>query len=563
MTLSLPPVIVQAKHNIGQEQKQNHLQILLDGFVDLSGLEKYRSAFNGLSDNSKKIHEGFLFLASAGQFVLLDDQIKKWPRHGIAYAGEAINRGAAMIVWEPTEELNEMPGSCTVKGKAEVPLIRVESLHEKIGEIASRFYQHPSHDMAVIGVTGTNGKTSIAHFIAQTMQRIRMQDKPSIKSKCAVIGTLGNGVYGELEESSHTTPDAVSLQTLMSDYREQGVDTLVMEVSSHALAQGRVNGVAFDTAIFTNLSRDHLDYHGDMESYGDEKLKLFQFPSLEHMVINLDDSFSGKICEEVQNRNKKTNAKLVTYSKKDNSADYFAFDIEMNAKGISFSFVNKADADKCYSVNSQLLGDFNIDNLLATIAVLHQYDYSLEKIVRAINKINTIAGRMEKIDYSDRSDKNNALNQALIVIDYAHTPDALEKSLQALKSHTQGELICVFGCGGDRDKGKRPLMATVAEQLADKVMVTSDNPRTEDAELIIADIMTGFSDRESVAMEIDRERAIKKVIQQAKADDVILVAGKGHENYQDIQGQKIPFSDKTCILKALKQLANNFTEQMH
>lgn len=551
MNLSLLPVVNQAKKNIGLVEKEpsqnNHLQTLLDGFVDLSGVKKYKPVFKGLSDNSKKIHEGFLFLASAGRCIVTADKTKKWPQHGIAYAGEAANRGAILIAWEPTEELPEMPAVCVVKGRAEIPLIKVEALHKKIGEIASRFYQHPSHDMTIIGITGTNGKTSIAHFIAQSIVELGKLEASSKAEKCAVIGTLGNGIYGELEDSTHTTPDALSLQALMADFREQEVTTVVMEVSSHALAQGRVNGVAFDTAVFTNLSRDHLDYHGNMDNYGEEKLKLFLFTSLQQMVVNLDDDFAEKIIEKAQCHADKDGAKVVTYSKYDKNADYFADDIVMNSDGISFSLICKSDKEFVYPVQSQLIGGFNIDNLLACIAVLDQQNYSLTEITENIRKLSTVCGRMEKVAVKEPT------AQALIVIDYAHTPDALEKSLMALKSHTKGQLFCVFGCGGDRDKGKRPLMAGIAEQLSDIVIVTSDNPRTESAQQIITEIMTGFANKKSVIMEPDRERAITKAIQLANEDDVILVAGKGHEDYQEIQGEKLPFSDKACILSALKQ----------
>ena len=557
MNLTLPPVVIQTKKDKGLEQQEtsqhNHLQTLLDGFVDLSEVKKYEPVFKGLSDNSNKVHEDFLFLASAGRYIVMDDHTKKWPQHGIAYAGDAIKRGAILIAWEPTEELREMPFSCVVNGRADVPLIKVELLHEKIGEIASRFYQHPSHGMNIIGITGTNGKTSITHFIAQTVSAMKKLSDLSEAKKCAVIGTLGNGIYGELEESTHTTPDAVTLQALLAEFKDQDVKTVVMEVSSHALAQGRVNGVEFDTAVFSNLSRDHLDYHGDMDSYGEEKLKLFRFTSLQHIVLNLDDAFAEKIIAEI--RNEQVSASVVTYSKEHKNADYFADNIVMNSNGISFDLLTQSTAKKTYTIKSQLLGDFNIENLLASIAVLHQQGYALAQIAAQIAKVSTVPGRMEKVGI----DKE----QTLIVIDYAHTPDALEKSLMALKSHTQGQLICVFGCGGDRDKGKRPLMARIAEAQADKVIVTSDNPRTESAEQIIADVMQGFNDKKSIIVEVDREQAIRTAIQYAAADDVILVAGKGHEDYQDIQGVKRPFSDKACILAEIEHRIGQSQECLH
>jgi len=546
MSLTSPPVDILANDHIDQKKNKadlkSHLQILLDGFVDLSELKSYRHVFKGLSSNSNKVHEDFLFIASAGRYVYSTDQKKKWPQHGIAYAGEAINRGATLIVWEPTEELNEMPASCAVKGRADVPLIQVKSLHEKMGEIASRFYQSPSHEMDIIGITGTNGKTSISHFIAQAIDEIKSE------KKCAVIGTLGNGLYGQLEESTHTTPDAVTLQTLMAGFREKQTATVVMEVSSHALAQSRVNGVEFNTAVFSNLSRDHLDYHGDMACYANEKLKLFQFSSLKNIVINLDDPFADKIFEMLkkqdQSQDKKQSASIVSYSKQDKHADYYAQNINMNGDGLSFH-LSVANNNNHYSISNGLLGDFNVDNCLAAIAVLHQYGHPLDKIAAVMSNIMTVPGRMEKVTA-----------QPLIVIDYAHTPDALDKALLALKPHVKGKLYCLFGCGGDRDKGKRPLMAKVAEQQADVVMLTSDNPRTESAEQIISDSMAGFRVKEKALVEVDREQAIRKVIELVQTDDVILIAGKGHENYQDIQGVKRPFSDKSCVLSMLDQSSN-------
>ncbi len=532
MNLTLPPVVIQTKKDNGLKQKetsqQNHLQTLLDGFVDLSEVKKYKPAFKGLSDNSNKVHEGFLFLASAGRCIVTDKQTKKWPQHGIAYAGDAINRGASLILWEPTEELNEMPASCVVKGRAEVPLIRINLLHEKIGEIASRFYQHPSHAMGVIGITGTNGKTSISHFIAQTISAIEQTDSSSEAKKCAVIGTLGNGIYGELEESTHTTPDAVTLQALMAEFKEQGVNTVVMEVSSHALAQGRVNGVEFNTAVFSNLSRDHLDYHGDMQAYGREKLKLFQMASVKTCVLNIDDAFSRTITDNIERAN--TEKIIVSYSRKDSKADYYAENISFKRSGIAFTLHTKS---KKYSLNTHLIGDFNIDNLLAAIALLHSQGYDIRDIIAAVEKVMTVSGRMEKVN-----------EQPLVVIDYAHTPDALEKSLSALKSHTKGELYCIFGCGGERDKGKRPLMAKAVQSIADKIIVTSDNPRSESVQEIINNIISGFSKQDNVFIEPDRKTAIDKTLAQLTADDALLIAGKGHEEYQEINGEYFPFNDK-------------------
>ncbi|MCU7798612.1 MAG: UDP-N-acetylmuramoyl-L-alanyl-D-glutamate--2,6-diaminopimelate ligase [gamma proteobacterium symbiont of Lucinoma myriamae] len=510
----------------------NHLQSLLDGYVDFSGVKNCELSFKGLSLNSKKVHEEYLFLACAG--------VGNSPRHGIAYAGEAINSGASCIVWEPTQEVNDMPVSCPVpndENKADIPLVRVEKLHEKLGEIAARFYRHPSHNLNVIGITGTNGKTSTAHFIAQLLSHMS-------EVRCAVIGTLGNGLYGQLEKSTHTTPDAVTLQALIAQYKEQKADSLVMEVSSHALSQGRVNGVEFDSAVFTNLTRDHLDYHGDMQAYGDEKLKLFQLSSLKQIIVNQDDAFSQVIIASMAGRESVKKPDISRYSRVDKSAEYFANEVCLNNEGISFSLcVN----DKEYAVKSQLVGEFTIENLLAAIAVLHRQGYNLNDIVAGVAKITTVSGRMEKIRIQ-AADKGKMNDQPLIVIDYAHTPDALEQVLKALKIHTKGKLYCVFGCGGDRDKGKRPLMAKVAQQQADQVIVTSDNPRTESEEQIIDEIISGFEHMDNILIKTDRNNAIHTALQALSADDVLLIAGKGHEDYQEINGRRLPFSDKDSVL---------------
>ncbi|MCW8930029.1 MAG: UDP-N-acetylmuramoyl-L-alanyl-D-glutamate--2,6-diaminopimelate ligase [Gammaproteobacteria bacterium] len=557
-----------AKPNNKNGEKQyphNHLQSLLDGFVDFSGVENCTLTFKGLSINSKKVHEDFLFLACGG--------VGKNPHHGIAYAGEAINQGASCIVWEPTDEVKNMPDSCPAEREnksVNIPLIQVKALHKNIGEIASRFYQHPSHSLRIIGVTGTNGKTSTAHFIAQLIHEMNNDDsREEKKGPCAVIGTLGNGLYGQLEQSTHTTPDAVTLQELIAGFRDAKAQALVMEVSSHALAQGRVNGVEFDCAILTNLTRDHLDYHGDMKTYADEKLKLFHFSSLKYIILNKDDSFSDQIlrsitessiekdsANEMSLKSSELKASIVCYSRVDNHADYYADNILMSSDGISFTLtVNK---ESVVSVKSHLVGDFNIENLLASIAALHLQGYELNKIVSGIEKLRVVPGRMEKIIFQENGMTSK---KPLIVIDYAHTPDALEKGLSALQAHTKGKLICLFGCGGDRDKGKRPLMAKVAQQYADKIIVTSDNPRTESAERIIDEIARGFNHLDNVITEINRKKAIYLILQLMEPDDVLLIAGKGHEDYQEVNGQRFPFSDKGSVLSFYESKGNGSGQQ--
>ncbi len=508
----------------------NHLQRLLDGFCDLSGVKNAGLSFKGLSLNSNEVHEEFLFLACAGV-----GKPSQKPHHGIAYAGQAINRGATCVAWEPTAELQEMPEVCTLEDKPDVPLIRVEGLLEKSSYIAARFYQHPTREMQVIGITGTNGKTSTAHFVARLMGLLAQQN--NIEDRSVLIGTLGNGRYGQLQQSTHTTPDAVTVQQLMADYHDQGIQTVVMEVSSHALAQGRVNGVEFDTAVLTNLSRDHLDYHGDMQSYATEKLKLFLTPGLKNIVLNLDDAFSAQIRTDL-----KQQTSLVTYARQDSSADYSVSDIKLDNKGIYFKLQHDQQS---WPVSTPLIGEFNIDNILAAIAVLVTQGYTLKDIIKAVNGLQTVPGRMEKINIDGQ------VQQPLIIIDYAHTPDALAKALQAVRAHTskEGKLYCVFGCGGDRDQGKRSLMAQAAEEQADQIMITSDNPRSEEPEQIIKDISSGLKNTQTVWTETDRAMAIAKVLNAAGSQDSVLIAGKGHETYQEINGTRLPFSDRDCVMQ--------------
>ncbi len=530
--------------SISSEKKNyphNHLRSLLDGFIDFSGVENSDITFKGLSTNSKKVHEEFLFLACRG----VNATEGLIPQHGIAYAGEAINLGATYVIWEPSDELQQMPQSCSVGESRVVPLLACEALHGHVGEIAARFYQYPSHALNVIGVTGTNGKTSVAHFVAQMLSE-------TLNTSCAVIGTLGNGLYGKLETSTHTTPDAVTLQKLMAQYKKEASQYLVMEVSSHALSQGRVSGTQFDCAVLTNLSRDHLDYHVDMQAYASEKLKLFMMDSLQSIVLNLDDPFSQTIMAKLQE--KKSTAILCTYSKENSSADYFATDIQLNQNGMSFKLcVN----DEVHVINSDLIGDFNIDNMLASIVILHTQGFSVKKIVKALAQVKTVAGRMQKIMING-SQKNIS---PLIVVDYAHTPDALDKALTSLKKHlpnkNKGKLYCIFGCGGDRDKGKRPLMANVAQALADYIVVTSDNPRTEDEQAIISDITAGFSSMNNITIEQDREQAIRQTLALLTKDDILLLAGKGHEDYQEINGQRIYFSDQDIVRAFYKKLSRH------
>ena len=374
-----------------------------------------------------------------------------------------------------------------------------------------------SRELVVIGVTGTNGKTTCTQLLAQTLDR------------CAVIGTLGYGFTGALDASLHTTPDALRVHRLLDDFRVRGAQHAAMEVSSHALTQGRVTAVRFKAAVFTNLTRDHLDYHGDMEAYGAAKAGLFDMPGLEVAVINRDDGFGRDLAERLHGRQR-----VVTYGFE--GADVRALDVTPSSTGLSLRVATPAGE---VTLHSPLFGRFNAYNLLAVLTVLLVLGMDIKIAAARLAQARPAAGRVER--FSGRP------GQPLVVVDYAHTPDALEKVLQALREHTRGKIVCVFGCGGDRDPGKRPEMGAIAERLADTVMVTDDNPRHEAPEKIIGDIIAGM--RAAARDPRPARPRSRRRLKWRGADDIVLVAGKGHEDYQQIgDARKLPYCDleKPC-----------------
>ena len=482
-----------------------------------------------LTLDSRNLNPGALFCACAGS----DAQVKtieKSRSHGIAYAGQAINRGAAAILWEPTNEVSNMPEFC--QG---IPLYRVEELHKKLGRLAAQFYENPSQDMLIIGVTGTNGKTSVTQFIAQILTEN--------SNLCGLIGTLGNGLYGEITSSTHTTPDAIKVQHLLSEMKKAKAKSVAIEVSSHALHQYRVDNVKFDIAVFTNLTRDHLDYHGTMDNYANEKKKLFLSDSIKTAIINVDDDFSEQIGKSINQKQVKVIGYSTHLQKNRKYLDELIYskNIHYHACGIHFEICLGEFTEQ---VDLPLIGHFNISNALATAAVLYALDYKLADIAKLLGQIKSVPGRMEVI--------NNQLHKDIqLIIDYAHTPDALEQSIKAVKNHSKNKLWCVFGCGGNRDKGKRVEMAAVAVINADEIIITSDNPRDEDPMEIIEDIQKGTTGYTNYRIEADRIKAIKLAIELAEQGDTILIAGKGHENYQEIKGVRYDYSDRDVCRKLL------------
>ena len=506
--------------------KRNHsfatLKTLLLGIVDVDAAVD--CDIHSLQLDSRLVAPGSLFFACEGTQV-----------HGIKFASQAAKNGAAAILWE-ADDLSASSDNSDGWG---IPVIKVKHLSRYVGVIAERFYAYPSRELLTIGVTGTNGKTSCCHFLAHCLT--------TDNNKCGLIGTLGNGVYGGLQTSTHTTPDAITLHSLFDEVRSQGAKHLVMEVSSHGLSQNRVAGVEFDVAIFTNLSRDHLDYHADMDEYFSAKTRLFEFATLKYAIVNTDDEFGRKLVS-----NNAGPGKQICYGFGDipEQCDSYVIGKELDFSTTGTKFKVETSWGSA-NVQTSLLGEFNVSNLLAVLGALLALELPLSKAKKQIESCETIPGRMEKV--CGNSDL------PLVVIDYAHTPDALEKALNALAAHkskqkdNNSKLWCVFGCGGDRDIGKRPEMGRVAEKYADNVIVTNDNPRTEDAQQIIAEIVRGIKNTKSITVDPDRVKAIGEVIDMAAADDIILIAGKGHEEYQVIGNVKQPYPGDRCVVERKMQ----------
>lgn len=468
-----------------------------------------------LTLDSRQVRPGDLFLAVPGAKM-----------DGRGHIADALARGAAAVAYEE-QGANVLP-------LTDVPLIPVKGLVAQLSDIAGRFYGDPGRQLNLLGVTGTNGKTSVTQLVAQALD--------ALGQRCGLIGTLGTGFYGELQSGRLTTPDPIAVQATLYDLKKQGAKAVAMEVSSHALEQGRVAALDFDIAVMTNLSRDHLDYHGSMQAYEAAKAKLFTWPSLRCQVVNLDDAFGQRLADAYARRpvGDHIETRLISYSLENPDATLFCREAVFTDEGVCATLVT-AQGER--TLRSQLLGRFNLSNMLAAVASLLALDYTLDEILKVTPQLQGPVGRMQRLGGGSKP---------LVVVDYAHTPDALDKVLEALRPHAHGQLLCLFGCGGDRDRGKRPLMAEVAERLADRVLVTDDNPRSEDPQRIFDDIRPGFSAPDAVAFVSGRGAAIAQLIAGAAADDVIVLAGKGHEDYQEINGERHAFSD---LIEADKALA--------
>ncbi|MCB1770277.1 MAG: UDP-N-acetylmuramoyl-L-alanyl-D-glutamate--2,6-diaminopimelate ligase [Candidatus Competibacteraceae bacterium] len=469
----------------------------------------------GLATDSRQVHPGEVFFAVRGG-----------QRHGLEFLEMVRSAGALAVLWEP-------PWNGILPVDDSLPLLAVPELRRKLGRIASRFYGEPSRHIPVVGITGTDGKTSCAHFLAQALSDAET-------GPCGILGTVGGGVYGQTQPLTHTTPEALAVQRWLAELVATGRHHAVMEVSSHALDQGRVNGVEFAVAALTQLSRDHLDYHRTLEAYAAAKRRLFIEHRPEWAVVNGDDAFGRELALEARAR-----SGIIAYGlgARPASVERFVWGehLELTANGLRLQ-IHSSWGDG--ELQAGLLGRFNAGNLLASLATLLALDLPFAEALARLARTETAPGRMERLGGQD--------GQPLVVVDYAHTPHALEQTLRALREHGgRNQLWCVFGCGGDRDSGKRPLMGAAAEQWADRVIVTNDNPRTEDPARIVADILAGMQHPSAALVIHDRRAAIHRGLAEAGAGDIVLIAGKGHEDYQIIGGERLPFSDQAVVCESL------------
>ncbi len=484
---------------------------LLDGIV---GLPR-DVTITDLTQDGRAARSGSAFLALHGT-----------AEHGLRYAPQAVANGARAVLWEPA------PVAVVPDLPSEILVAPVPRLREHASTIADRFFGAPSARLAVAGITGTNGKTTCAYLLAQALEAC---GRPA-----GYMGTIGTGRPQRLAASALTTGDAVTVQRTLAQLRADGAVDVAMEVSSHALDQARVGAVRFRTAVFTNLTRDHLDYHGTMESYGAAKARLFARDDLVSRVINVDDAFGRQLVLDPNGRGRIVVTSRGHQSLTRSAAGFVrAMQVKLSTRGIELEFDSSWGTG---AVVCPLVGDFNVDNLLTVIAVLLDWDIPLEQVIQSLARVRAAPGRMETF---------GGAKAPLAVVDYAHTPDALRKALAAARAHCTGRLAVVFGCGGERDPGKRPLMGAIAAELADDIVITDDNPRGESPSAIAADIAAGIPAGKPFRIELDRALAIREALCEARPDDVVLIAGKGHEDYQIYGVERRAFSDQKVVAATL------------
>ena len=461
-----------------------------------------------IKNDSRLVQAGDLFIAYPGAAA-----------DGRLFIEKAVSAGAVAVVYDPIN----VPSSCVLPNS--VPCIAIPQLAEELANIAKRFYDNPSESLTITGVTGTNGKTTIAYQLAQAHNMLGQGS--------AYIGTIGQGNVNQLKPLDNTTPDALCLQKLLYQYKEQGIQQVCMEVSSHALSQHRVDAIEFRQAIFTNLTLDHLDYHHTMEAYGAAKALLFEAEHLQYAIINRDDAY-----QHIMSKAVKPHVKKITYGMH-HDCDVKAVDWNIDINGTEIEVHSPWGQ---HVLHIKALGQFNIYNSLAIFSSLLASGYPPGQVIQAMAELKAAPGRMEIV-----------ANSPYVLVDYAHTPDALENVLTTLNQLKKGRLWVVFGCGGDRDKTKRPIMGKAASLYADKIIITSDNPRSEDPEVIVGEIAGGIANSSQVTKLVNREEAIAHALKMADKDDIILIAGKGHEAYQQIGAVKHAFSDQDIVRKLIQK----------
>jgi UDP-N-acetylmuramoyl-L-alanyl-D-glutamate--2,6-diaminopimelate ligase len=505
------------------------VQVLHDFSIKLPSDFTLADRLGDLTNDTRQLNSNDVFCAVIGHAL-----------DGRKFISAAINKGASLVLAECEDE-NEHGN---IAFQQNVAVINFYQLNRQLFTFASAYYQTPQEKMTMIGITGTNGKTSTSQLLGQILT--------SCQKPCAIIGTNGAGMVNNLKMIENTTPSATDLVQLFNQFTEQAITHLAMEVSSHALEQGRVNGNAFDIAVFTNLSRDHLDYHGSMADYAAAKRQMFIHNDKQVAVLNGDEQQVQEWLDVWPDNQKN----LWLYGRSDLVSQSSQFvscnNIEHHSQGVKFILTTHLGN---IEIDSPLLGDFNIDNLLAVIAVLLIEGISLSSIAQKITAIKAISGRMEA--FSAETAIRASSKSPTAVVDYAHTPDALEKALLACRQHCHGQLHVVFGCGGDRDKGKRALMAQAAEKFADCLVITNDNPRSEAPMNIIDDILAGLTAQAQYKVIVDREQAVLTTLSQAESDDVVLLAGKGHENYIILGKEKIDYNERQIVMDFFKQVNAN------
>jgi len=521
-------MMVSSKNSIYGGQKLIDLINLIDMAFESDKINNIE--ISDISDDSRNVVTGTLFVARSG--YELDGNLHG-NLHGEHFISDAIKNGAVAILRQITAEqdsilTDKIKWISTAINKT-IPEISIQFSNSELSKLAVGFFKAPSRKVQITGITGTNGKTSCAFILANLINE---------KQKCGFIGTIGFGEINSLTESSNTTQGIINNQKIIAGMYGAGIKQVVLEVSSHALVQDRIEGVEINCAVFTNLTHDHLDYHKTFEKYGDAKLKLFRLSTLNNAVINIDDDFSEKILNIIS-----SDINVVTYGIDNKNADLVADIVEFK---LNCTLINLKTKTESIEVTVPLLGKFNISNLLAVCAVLLTQGQSLKEISEIIPGVKPVKGRMQCI--------GGIKNLPLVVVDYAHTPDALNNVLQTLKHHCTGKLWCVFGCGGDRDKDKRPVMGGIVSSLADYIVITNDNPRTEEPVVIANDILDGIKNKINANIILDRKEAIESAIIKADRTDMILIAGKGHENYQIIDSIKYYFDDVKVSLDILNKV---------